>query len=58
MGVIVERLKGSLEEKGKEIVAYREKHNIRIQGEPADTKPDPDPDQSRSGAQSSGILVS
>ena len=34
----IEKLKAQLEIRGKEINAYREKHNIRIQGEPADTK--------------------
>ena len=38
MDAAIEKLTTQLETKGKAINAYREKHNIRIQGEPADTK--------------------
>ena len=58
MEEVIERLKTQLEEKGKEINAFREKHNIRIQGDPADTKL-PRPQKTlRQTEGSPGVLVS
>ena len=54
----IECLKTQLEEKGKEINAFREKHGIRIQGDPADTKPPQPQETLRHTEGSPGVLVS
>ena len=54
----IERHKTLLEEKGKEINAFREKQGIRIQGDPADTKPPQPQETLRQTEGSPGVLVS
>lgn len=54
---VVDKLKMQLEEKGKVINAYREKHGIRVRGE-SERSSDQDSAHGSSGKQTQGILVS
>jgi len=54
IGNVVKSLAGLLENKGKEINEYREKHNIRVRGEDENDKPK---DKENKSAASTGVLV-
>ena len=53
--VVTKKLTEQLEEKGKEVNAYREKHNIRFRGEIEQKKQE---ETKQTDDQSQGILVS
>ena len=54
IGKLVATLNAQLESSGRELIAYREKHGIRVRGED-DQAGDKSSDTSKSGA--SGVLV-
>ncbi len=57
METLIKTLEKQLEEKGREINAYIEKHNIQIQGAKQSKSKD-DEDVSSGASKSSGVLVS
>ena len=53
MGVLLTTLEKQIEEKGKELVEYREKYNIKLQGDAPAEKPA----DSQTDSKTSGVLV-
>ncbi len=54
--MVVKKLKDQLEEKGKEVNQFREKHNIRIRGE-GEGDSGPQKEESADNSSTQGILV-
>lgn len=54
MGNLLTQLESQIQTKGKELVEYREKYNIKLQNEAPAEKP---VESSQSDSKSSGVLV-
>jgi len=60
MGKLLEMFDKQLEEKGKELLEYREKHDLKIQGEgtnPGPSQPSTDVAAKGDSSKSTGVLV-
>ena len=57
MSMLLTTLEKQVEDKGKELVAYREKFNIRLQNEQQSAEPQTDKTKSHEESKSSGVLV-